>query len=160
MTVRKIVSWAAVILWMVIIFNLSGQVAEESDQLSTGITEIIVRAIGKLAANIHLDMDSFHHLVRKNAHFFAYFVLGVLAANAFGQSGLHGCRKLIASLLICVLYAVSDEVHQLYIPGRSGEVRDVIIDSAGAGTGIGVYLICKWIRKRRNRAGRHARHNG
>lgn len=150
MTVRKIVSWAAVIVWMAIIFNLSGQVAEESDQLSTGITEIFVRTIEKFAPDIHLDMESFHHLVRKNAHFIAYLVLGILTANACGQSGINGCRRLIASLLLCVLYAASDEVHQLYIPGRSGEARDVIIDSAGAITGIGVLFIYKWIRIKRN----------
>lgn len=152
MTIRKIVSWAAVILWMAIIFKLSGQIAEESNQLSTGIVELMIRVIGKLADHIHLDMDSIHHLVRKNAHFIAYLVLGVLAANAFGQSGLHGYKKLFAALGICILYAASDEVHQLYVPGRSGEVRDVLIDSTGACTGIGVYLIFKWICRKRKYA--------
>lgn len=54
------------------------------------------------------------------------------------------------ALLICVLYAISDEVHQKFIPGRSGEVRDVIIDTAGASVGISVYLLFGMIVKKRN----------
>jgi len=154
MPARKIVSWVAVILWMVIIFNLSAQVAEQSDQLSTGITEFIMNAIEKFAGNINVDIGSFNHLVRKNAHFIAYFVLGVLAANALGRSGLHGYKSILSALLICILYAVSDEVHQLFVPGRAGQVKDVIIDNAGASVGIGVYLMfVKFNRRRRNHTG-------
>ncbi len=39
-----------------------------------------------------------------------------------------------------ILYAVSDEVHQLFVPGRGGQLTDVIIDTAGAGAGLGIYM--------------------
>ena len=157
MTVRKILSWAAVILWMIIIFSLSAQVAEESEQLSSGITGIIIKAVEKFAVNIHLDVGNLNHMVRKNAHFLAYFVLGILTSNAFGTIGLRGYRNIFAALLICILYAASDEAHQLFVPGRSGEVKDVLIDSTGAGAGIGVYLLfLGCICRRRNRAGKSA----
>lgn len=49
---------------------------------------------------------------------------------------------ILIPLIICLLYSISDEFHQLFIVGRSGEVRDVLIDTIGALTGIyGYYLI-------------------
>jgi VanZ family protein len=53
--------------------------------------------------------------------------------------------------MICILYAILDEVHQIFIPGRSGEIRDVFIDSSGSGTGILAYLAVSRITKRVSR---------
>jgi len=61
--------------------------------------------------------------------------------HALRSSNILGYRGIIAALLICVLYAASDEIHQLFIAGRSGEVRDVLIDSAGASIGIGIWMV-------------------
>lgn len=157
MSMRKILSWTVVILWMAVIFNLSAQVAEQSNQLSTGLTEIIAKTIERFVPNINFDISSFNHIVRKNAHFMAYLLLGILVLNALRRSGLYGHKSIILALLICILYAISDEAHQLFVPGRGGQLKDVIIDSAGAGVGIGVYLmILKHIRLKglnRNRLG-------
>ncbi len=141
MTPKKILSWILVILWMGLIFYLSHQPAAESSELSTGITEVIIQTIEKLAPNVELDIRNLNHIVRKNAHFFAYLVLGVMVINALRASGVRGYNSIGLALLICVLYAISDEVHQIFIPGRSGEVRDVLIDSAGASVGILVYMV-------------------
>ncbi|WP_027364988.1 VanZ family protein [Desulfotruncus alcoholivorax] len=148
----KIVSWAAVLLWMALIFNLSSQVAEQSNQLSTGITEVIVKTVEKVAPKAEFDIKSFNNILRKNAHFFAYLVLGILVLKALRRRGAHGCRTVILALGICVFYAISDEVHQLFVPGRGGQVRDVIIDSAGAGVGIGLYwVIGRLVKRNKNR---------
>jgi len=53
---------------MVLIFYLSHQPATESNQLSTGITEAIVKAVEKVASNVNFDIGSFNHIIRKNAH--------------------------------------------------------------------------------------------
>jgi len=136
-----ILSWAAVVLWMLLIFYLSSQVAEQSNQLSTGITQAIMKLLGKLAPGLEPDLNSFNYFVRKNAHFTAYLLLGVLSSNAVGRNRPHCLRNALFALLICVLYAVSDEVHQLFVPGRGGQITDVLIDSAGATVGIGLYSI-------------------
>lgn len=136
MTLKRILSWTAVILWMALIFNLSSQVAEQSRQLSTGITEFIIQTIEKINPNADFNINSFSHIVRKNAHFFAYLILGVLVLNALRRCGVSGYKSLALALGICILYAISDEVHQLFVPGRGGQVRDVILDSAGAAVGI------------------------
>ena len=146
---NKIISWAAVIIWMVLIFNLSSQVAEQSNQLSTGITEAIVKTIEKIAPNVEFDISGFNHIVRKNAHFFAYLVLGILVLNAFRRNEIYGYKNVILAIIVCILYAASDETHQLFVPGRGGQVRDVIIDSTGAGVGIAINLVFTRIVKRK-----------
>ncbi|ABO51521.1 VanZ family protein [Desulforamulus reducens MI-1] len=137
----KFLSWAAVLLWMALIFNLSSQVAEQSNQLSTGIKEVIVKTVEKVAPKAEFDIDDFNHILRKNAHFFAYLVLGILVLNALKTCGVTGYPSIALALGICILYAMSDEVHQLFVPGRGGQVKDVIIDSAGASVGVGVYWV-------------------
>ncbi len=132
---RKILPWAAVILWMALIFLFSAQVAEQSDQLSTGITEKIVKAVEKVFPGLGLITESMNHVLRKNAHFLVYLVLGALTVNALCSSGVRGFKGIAAALIVCVLYAVSDEIHQLFVPGRSGQLTDVLIDSAGAAVG-------------------------
>ena len=149
MTIHKILSWVAVVIWMILIFNLSSQVAEESNQLSTGITEAIARTIEKVVPNVEIDTGSFNHIVRKNAHFFAYFVLGILVMNAFRRSVVYGYKSTVLAAAGCVLYAVSDEIHQLFVPGRGGQVKDVIIDSAGAGASSIIYLLVSRTVKRK-----------
>ncbi len=136
----KIISWAAVIIWMGFIFYLSHQPATVSNELSTGVTEVIVRTIEKVAPNKEFDIKRFNHIIRKNAHFFIYLVLGVFVINAFRASGVYGYRGMALALLVCVLYAISDEVHQMFIPGRGPGIKDVLIDSAGAMVGIGIYM--------------------
>ena len=137
-------SWVLVLSWMFLIFSLSAQPAEQSSQLSGGITDTVIETVEKVVPNITLNRDTLSHLIRKNAHFFAYFILGILITNALYQSTkIQSKRQITLAFIICVLYAISDEVHQLFVPGRSGEVRDVLIDSAGAGVGIFIYHVLK-----------------
>lgn len=138
MSLNKFLSWTAVLLWMVVIFNLSSQPAHQSNKLSTGVTQVIVETVAKVAPNTNFDISN--HIVRKNAHFFAYLILGVVVMNAIRGKSL--------SLLICVLYAIWDEVHQMFVPGRGPGVKDVFIDSSGAAVGILVCLVIMRIKKK------------
>ncbi len=76
MILRKVISWIAVILWMALIFNLSHQPDTESNELSAGIIEVIIQTVEKVAPSMELDIRRLNHIIRKNAHFFAYLVLG------------------------------------------------------------------------------------
>ena len=137
---RKVVSWLLVMVWMSLIFYLSAQVAEESSNLSEGITDRIVETIDRLhGVDLGLNFDAANHIIRKNAHFFIYLVLGVLVLNALISSGLKGSRAMFFALMISIVYAVSDEVHQLFVPGRGGQFKDVVIDSCGAALGIFIF---------------------
>lgn len=134
-----LISCMAVFLWMTLIFNLSSQVREQSNQLSTGITQAIVKTVKKVAPKSEFDMKKFNHYVRKNAHFFAYFVLGILVMNVVRGKSI--------ALMICIFYAISDEVHQIFVLGRGPQVRDVFIDSSGAAVGILMCLVIWRIKK-------------
>ncbi|SNT10961.1 VanZ like family protein [Anaerovirgula multivorans] len=127
---------------MGLIFYFSSKPAVQSKELSGNVTEIVVQTVQRVAPNraAELDIGRLHHLIRKNAHFFSYLVLGVLVLNALRRSGVYGSKGIMIAFLICVLYAISDEFHQTFVPGRSGEIRDVIIDSAGATVGVLGYL--------------------
>lgn len=137
----KIFSWIVVILWMSFIFYLSHQTSSESGELSSGVTALIQSLIETvLPASIQLDFSNFHFYIRKTAHFVIYFILGILVINALRASSVIGFKSTAFALVICFFYAISDEIHQTFVPGRSGEVRDVIIDTAGASVGIAAYF--------------------
>lgn len=136
---NKKIAWTATVCWMALIFILSHQPASASSGLSSGITAIIFNIITTIIPNVEFPVESFHFLLRKSAHFIAYFVLGILLLNALNKKLYITLKAAVSSLVIAALYAVSDEIHQLFIEGRSGEFRDVLIDSAGAATGIVIY---------------------
>ncbi|ANU20014.1 hypothetical protein BBI15_07210 [Planococcus plakortidis] len=141
---KQLLAWLWPVLWMVLIFTLSHQPAGVSGGISS---EIVRQVFSAIASFVPIEFDTLHTLFRKSAHFFAYLVLGLLFAGALGKSGMGLQRALFVAFALSALYAASDEFHQLFIPGRSGEFRDVLIDSAGAATGLFFYRLIaafKW----------------
>lgn len=120
---------------MAVIFVFSAQDAEVSDQQSGLFVELLSAVAGD-------GQESWLTFVtRKAAHIFLYLVLGALLYNVVRQYSLPVRRAVALSIAVACLYAVSDEVHQLYISGRSGEVRDVAIDTAASSVGAGGYAL-------------------
>ncbi|GIN13584.1 hypothetical protein J26TS2_34510 [Shouchella clausii] len=138
---KAILSWTATILWMATIFLLSHQPATDSSQLSLGVLDFLLQSLSAIAPQIEMHADVLHTVVRKCAHFGAYFILGILMLNGLRQVGSKGAGAAVLALCICFLYAVTDEIHQLFIPGRSGQFTDVLIDTAGAAAGIGIFSL-------------------
>ena len=115
----------------------SNQKAVESSKLSDGLILRSVRIIEKINHKQYSDeeiLKRFIYPVRKLAHVTIYFILGFLVYLYIKDLKID--NKIIISILICVLYATSDEIHQLFILGRSGEVKDVLIDTLGSVLGI------------------------
>jgi VanZ family protein len=133
---NRILSWSAVILWSVLIYSMSAQPAAVSNGLSKGMTEVIIEHAEKVVPNEDFNLGKLNHIVRKNAHFFLYLILAILVTYALRQSGREGKSAYGLALLISALYAISDEFHQLYVPGRGAQISDVLLDSAGALVGI------------------------
>ena len=132
-----IISWLLVIFWMLIIFNFSAQAASESNEISSEVTKIVVETIEKVAPNTAEELSN--HIIRKNAHFFIYLILGALVVNGTRVVGIN--KKKLIGFLICVIYAMGDEFHQYFVPGRGPGIKDVLIDSAGAMLGIMLYSV-------------------
>lgn len=123
-TDKKIIfSWIAVFLCMAVIFILSAQKAVDSQNISD-------RFIILFGLKFSSDF------VRTVAHFLEYAGLSVLVYNAIYQS--LGCAKPVISVVICAVYAVTDEIHQLFVEGRACQITDIIIDTAGAIVGVAV----------------------
>ena len=133
---KKIIYWLPVIIIMFIIFSLSKDGSTASDYKSNGIADIILKSF-----NINnLDPFYLNILIRKLAHFIIYYILGFFVINAlYKTTNLSIFNIFILALLICIMYACSDELHQLFVPGRSGEVKDIIIDSNGSSVIILIY---------------------
>ncbi|MEH7223203.1 VanZ family protein [Bacillus sp. JJ1566] len=89
----KILSWTVVILWMAAIFHFSHQPVTKSNNLSKGIATTIVEKVEKVSPDREFTISKVNHIVRKNAHFFVYLVLGLLVLNALKRSRVLGYRE-------------------------------------------------------------------
>lgn len=130
---RIIISLILIALWMLVIFLMSSEVSTDS----TARSDEIVRTIQSIGVSAPADLLTF--LVRKAAHISAYFILGILIFSLLKEYDLGVKKMIFISIAIAMLYACTDEVHQVFVFGRSGEVRDVLIDTAGATLGVVVY---------------------
>lgn len=149
---RKIILWFAVIFWMAVIFSFSAQPAVESDELSMGIAQKIFEFINGLkdipvfswlgTDRIVFAIGIANHYVRKTAHFMIYAILAVLVYNLMASYGIKRSKVVLFAALVCLAYAVSDEIHQIYVPGRAGRLKDVFIDFSGSASALGIiYLL-------------------
>lgn len=128
------------------IFNFSSQDGEKSGSLSREITEMITKNIKSIEqfekSKKEEILGKIEHIVRKLAHFSLYTLVGILAMSLMSTYHLKQIKRVGISFAIGALYAILDEIHQSFIPGRTPLVGDVLIDSCGVIVGIGIVLIC------------------
>ena len=142
---QKIISVLLVILWAFLIFFFSNQ----TGIVSEGKSNFLVYCLNFIV-NLVVDIDLTEYeiiffLVRKLAHMFLYFMLSLLVYYMLYQFKVK--KRLVLTLVICFFYAISDEVHQLFIRDRSGQIIDVLIDTIGASLPI-LYMFFKKSRAR------------
>lgn len=141
---KKSIFIILIVLWMSFIFSMSSQNGSTSSQTSGGVIKSTIKVVKEhLPEDIQIEIEhkediiveSLQNVVRKSAHFIAYMILGILSLLLFSEfKSLKDSA--IYAFMLSVIYAASDEFHQLFVPGRSGQIRDVAIDSLGALTGI------------------------
>lgn len=117
-----------IIFWTIFVYGLSHQTGTESSGLSRKIAGIFFKSEEMI--------DTFEPIIRKLAHFSEYVLGGFLFYSLFSTYTYTIKQKSIISLALGIWYASLDEIHQLFIPGRSGNVIDVGIDSLGVLFGI------------------------
>ena len=139
--IGKILLPVLTVCWMMVIFWFSAAPAPESSEMSytVGIQ------IGKIAV---ADFDAWttekqnafaekiEYPIRKMAHATEYAILGMLVSGTAYAYGVCGKKVVRYAWILATIYAATDEVHQLFVPGRSGQLRDVLLDSTGAAVGI------------------------
>lgn len=138
----RYVWFAAVLFWMAVIFFYSSQEAASSSKVSGSITYRMAEGIDGM---FHLEWDAqtkrrigeaLEHPVRKAAHMTEYAVLAWLLLGNCMQYPLFFKKSYLWAGIGASCYAATDEFHQLFVKGRSGEIKDVMIDSAGACAGL------------------------
>lgn len=131
--VKKCVLWAMVAVVMIVIFKFSSEPAQVSD-ITSGSFCYRVLSLSESFRNMpeadkQAIVESMQHIVRKTAHFTIYALLGALLYIALKTMG---AVFFLTAPLLAAFYAVLDEVHQLFVAGRSGEISDVLLDFTGA----------------------------
>ena len=139
---KKVLIFALLILITIgFIWGNSIKTVEQSSTQSTSIAELL-RPI--LDPNYRLDKGEFHNLVRKLAHLAEFFVLGLFVVGFSLSLGTQLEKRFVSlPILMVLLVAVIDEYIQ-HFTGRGSLVTDVILDFAGAVTGIGVVALLRW----------------
>lgn len=141
---------------MALIFAFSAQKAEQSDNTSTGVIEVLVKLFYPGFETLSEEkqqavVDSLQFVVRKAAHMTEFASLGVLLcafAFTFGEK----FRIFLFAFLFGIFYAGTDEIHQLFVEGRSCQITDVLVDGCGVIIGMTVfYFVVKMIVKIRQK---------
>ena len=141
----RVLTTALVLGMMALIFCFSMESAERSDETSGILSRTIIRVMypdyDRFSAERQQEIyDNVQHYVRKTAHFTEYLILGVLMRFCL-QSWFGPVKGLnLSAWGAGTLYAVTDEIHQLTIDGRSGQWTDVALDSAGVLAGVMIAL--------------------
>ena len=135
--------WLPPLIWMVLIFSASADAA--SVHHSSRLFEPFMRWLFPHLAQSRID--EIHYVIRKCAHMAEFGLLALLLWQAIRHTYHPAVRRWHwphagLALAIVLLYAVSDEIHQIFISGRNGQISDVVIDTVGGAAGLGfVWLI-------------------
>lgn len=148
---KSVVWFIITVVWMTVIFCFSAQPADVSadTSLRVGMTigKMSVPDFSKLPKEEQMDYaKKIEFPVRKMAHATEYAILGCLLTNLCRSFFMK--KAYMWSWLMGSAYAATDEFHQLFVPGRSGQITDVMIDSVGCLTGcLLIYLILCIVKK-------------
>ncbi len=146
-----------VIFWMLLVFLFSNQNSIDSSETSKSTIRLLLKTFSvdyvyNESSNL---VESLQFITRKCAHFILYTIGGILIYNLINYYTVNiqyfsknkKYKKFlekysyIVSVIIGLLYSITDEIHQLFIPGRSGEIRDVFIDTLGIILGTCMFMI-------------------
>lgn len=119
---KKVISIAFVVLWMISLFSFSNQQGESSSFTSKKVSKIIVNIINiKNEYREEQIISNIEPYIRKLAHFSLYALGGILLINAIRLFLVREDIQILTSSTIGILYAVIDEIHQLIIPRKKWE---------------------------------------
>lgn len=146
---KRIIYTGLTLAWMCIIFWFSAAPAKESSEMSMSAGTLILQKLVPGYEEWEEDRqqefaEKIEYPIRKCAHASEYAVLGILLMLTWNSYIPDAKRGRLIMFAVGVLYATSDEFHQLFVPGRSGRLTDVLIDSAGLLAGIFlIYILLK-----------------
>ena len=147
----KYIKCIIAIICCIIIFSFSAVPATASTKQSKGLTYNVIKLLNgnKLTEKELVKLTKrVNPVIRKIAHFSIYMILAIFTymfieeLNIKSKSEKERLRKkILYTCIFCIIYAIFDEIHQIYVPGRTGKVIDVVIDTLGAFMGIAIILL-------------------
>lgn len=147
--ILKLLLWLPALLWYRVIWGFSAQTAAVSGDLSDRLLWRLMALVSPAFAgadavtqNAAVELLSFFE--RKAAHMFLYFVLILLLWLALLPLIRSKRHQVLLAAVLCAVLAGLDEYHQTFIPGRSGELRDVCVDLAGATVAVLLVAVLLW----------------
>ncbi len=143
MKLKRVIYTILLIIWMLVIFLFSNQTASKSQSASDKVASDIVDVVEVVTKNDIKEskkesiIENTRFIVRKTAHFTLYFILGIIVYLLLTSYNVK--KPILYSILFCLLYACSDEIHQLFSSGRTAKVMDVCIDTFGSSVAIIIF---------------------
>ena len=140
---KLILKWILVITWMIVIFLFSSMTGTDSNlkskkTIDKALTEIAVVSNNLKITNVNPEskkkvniIEKLNKPLRKCMHASIYCVLSVLFLNALRETKKLNIWYFIA-IILCFIYACTDEYHQTFVNGRTGQFKDVLVDTSGA----------------------------
>lgn len=149
--IQRIIFGILTVITFITIFIFSNENGEKSGSVSRDFTKKVIDIlhIDKNLNEIEKEnlIENSQFIVRKLAHFTIYTIAGINLYGFINTYNIKNKYKMIGALLVGIIYATSDEIHQMFSGGRTPAVMDVFIDSCGVLFGINMFLITNKIIK-------------
>lgn len=149
LSIKQVIGLLLIITWMITIFLFSNQQGNASSVTSNKVTKEIIEII---PSTKHLEENQKKEIVkkvnpimRKIAHYTIYLIGGILIMFFISTIVQSEKRCVLYSVLIGLIYAITDEIHQMFMDGRTAKITDVLIDTLGVITGVVIYITIKTI---------------
>lgn len=135
----KLLIWIPVLVTGILITSFSAQNGTQSSGLSRRVAQTFIQGLENghvisVESNDQREVliEKMQYPIRKGAHMTEYAIFTVFTYIALLTDAVRLPKRRYSALLTAVLLASSDELHQWFVPGRSGCVKDVCIDTVGA----------------------------
>lgn len=161
---KKVLLILLTILWCIVIFFFSNMTSDESNEKSKETIDKVVETTLNITNNSGITdkhpsekkmnsvIEKLNKPLRKCMHASVYFILAILIFLEFKSFKMTGWKLYILPVIICFIYACTDEFHQSFVNGRTSQFTDVLIDTMGATIGIiSINIILKIFNKIKER---------
>ncbi|WP_291637248.1 VanZ family protein [Clostridium sp.] len=138
---KTIVKIIICVIWVsVILYNgtRQGETSQRSSKEIVKLATMVMNIPTDAIDGPSIKFSDVNYFVRKNAHFFQYFILSILICTTIKEFNLNKWSEIFLLLFILLLFPVIDEFIQKYIPGRTSNIFDVVIDFSGGILGLTV----------------------
>ena len=143
--ILRIINICLLLISALVIFLFSQENAINSTKTSHKVTEGIVNVLNKDnnidEQELKIKIEKSDHIVRKLAHTIEFFIFGLCLINVIKDYKKINIKTVLICIPIGMLYAITDEIHQLFISGRGAQIQDIVIDTMGIVLGILVYCL-------------------